>query len=707
VLIEVPALGAVGLPRVFHWGNDLGAVDKCDLANVSRAVEQAVPRNALDDTWPFTLLPSQADGWLGRAGFSGQRSGHVLYPRWDVTQFQASSDACSVVATDEANGLTLHSRIFITPGGLIGIRHRMENTGDDDIEIARIEALLPVPDVAREMMDFTGRWSKERFPQRSEVLFGAHVRESRRGRTGHDAATVLYVGTPGFSNRRGEVWGVHVGTSGNHVHAVEKLPEGAGGSAVVLGGGELLEPGEVVLAPGCEYESPIAWFVHSAAGLDGAAARFHDYLRARPAHPRSPRPLVLNTWEAVYLDHDAERLFDLADRAAFVGVERFVLDDGWFHGRAGTTRRGLGDWWVDDQTWPDGLGQLIKHVRSLGMDFGLWVEPEMVNPDSELVRQHPGWVLADEGRWPRIARHQLALDLAIPEASDYLFERLSALVEEHQVAFLKWDHNRDIHESLHAGRAGTHGQTLALYALLARIRTRFPALEIESCASGGGRIDLGIIDYMDRVWVSDTNDPLERQRIQRWTSQLIPLELQGCHIGPSCAHTTGRRSSLSFRAMTALFGHAGIEWDLAECTEEELEVLRAFSRLYRELRALIHHGTLVHPDHADENALLTGVVSPDRTEAAFVYARLDTSVAAAGERLRLCGLTKSTVYRVEVRRDLGEPASIHVVSPRWMADPIELSGSVLEELGLAAPQLVPQEAMLITATEVRARGRRK
>ncbi len=697
VVLDVPA---AGLPRVVHWGADLGPLTGEELAAAVHAGEPAVPRNALDERWPLTLLPTQGEGWLGHPGLSAHREGRALYPRWVARVEDVTEHGLTVVAREEDDDVELRSVVVLRPGGLLGIRHTVTNTGASAVEIGAVRTLLPVPDLAAEVLDLTGRWAKERVPQRAPLRFGAQVRESRRGRTGHDAATMLLAGTAGFANRSGQVWGVHVATSGNHVHLLERLPEGAGGAAGVLGGGELLEPGEMVLAPGAEYSAPWVWFSWSDGGLDGAARRVHRHLRERPQHPVRPRPLVLNTWEAVYLDHDPARLMSLATLAADVGVERFVLDDGWFHGRPGTVRTGLGDWWVDASAWPAGLGELSAHVRGLGMEFGLWFEPEMVNPDSELVRRHPEWVLARPGRWPRTSRHQLALDVARPEVADYLFGLISSLVAEYEIAYLKWDHNRDLHEPVHLDSAGVHRQTLAAYALMDRLKAAHPGLEIEACASGGARVDLQAVTHADRVWTSDTNDPLERQRIQRWTQQLLPLELQGTHIGPPRAHTTGRATSLQFRALTALFGHAGIEWDIAECTPDELAVLRAWSALYRELRPLLHSGELVHVDHPDPDVLLTGVVAADRSHAVYTYARLDTSVAATGDRLRLAGLDDDATYAVRVREDLGAPDTIHVAPPPWLSEGVTLPGRVLREVGLAVPQLNPQSAVLLELRRV-------
>ena len=253
---------------------------------------------------------------------------------------------------------------------------------------------------------------------------------------------------------------------------------------------------------------------------------------------------MLNTWEAVYFDHDFDTLCRLADRASAIGVERFVLDDGWFAGRRDDTSS-LGDWWVSPDAHPMGLAPLIEHVRARGMQFGIWVEPEMISPDSDLYRAHPDWVLAAPGYEAVLGRRQLVVDLANPSAYDEILGRIDALLADHEIAFVKWDMNRDhVHATGSDGRAGTHAQTAALYVMLDELRRRHPDVEFESCASGGGRIDLAILERAERVWTSDCNDALERQTIQRHASMLIPPEVMGAHVGPPTAHTTGRTHPL-------------------------------------------------------------------------------------------------------------------------------------------------------------------
>ena len=475
----------------------------------------------------------------------------------------------------------------------------------------------------------------------------------------------MFAGTPGHGEWQGSVWGFHLAWSANHVIHAERLADGR--RTIQLG--ELLHPGELTLAPGESYRTPDVIAVHADTGLTAATQQFHRHLRARPSHPSSPRPVLVNTWEAVYFQHDADTLRALADRAALVGVERFVLDDGWFGSRR-SDRAGLGDWVVSDEAHPRGLDDLIDHVSGLGMDFGIWVEPEMVNPDSDVYRAHPDWTLTTDGYEPVLSRNQLVLDLGRDDAYEHVLGQLDALLRDHEIAYLKWDMNRDhIGGSGAAGAAGTHAQTLAVYRLLDELRRRHPTVEIESCSSGGGRIDHEILRRTQRVWASDTNDALERQTIQRGTSMLIPPEMMGSHIGDVRSHTTGRRHDLAFRAATALFGHLGIEWNLLALTEHELGQLTEVVMLHRRLRPLLHGGDVVRFD-TEPAYLAHGVYALDRSEAVVAFAVMSTAPSLTPPPLLLPGLEPERRYRVERSDAAGrQPAATRpnrtsVVRPR-------------------------------------------
>ncbi len=682
------------LPRVLHWGRDLGALDPEALDGLARVSVDAVPPSSATRPPSLPLLPVEVDGWSGTPGLAGHRDGGGHAPRLVVDQLE--HDATSLAASASGAGLDVRVSLSLDAFGILRCAVEVTNVGSTDYDLAAVQPLLPVPSEAAELFDLTGRWCDERVPQRAPFLDGTHLRAGRRGRPGHDAPLLLAAGTPGFGFRHGEVWAVHVAWSGNTTYLAERLPEGAGTGRGVLGGGELLLPGEIRLAPGASYRSPDTVHVWSDQGLDGVSDRLHSSLRARPSHPSSPRPVVLNTWEAVYFDHDLARLTELADVAASVGVERFVLDDGWFGSRRDDST-GLGDWYVSDAVWPDGLGALYDHVRGLGMQCGLWVEPEMANPDSDVLRAHPDWVLtADAPPW----RHQVVLDLARPEVFAHLLERLDSLVAEYALDFLKWDHNRDLHAAVHraadgGGVPGVHRQTAALYRLLDELRDRHPGLEIESCASGGARVDLGILERTDRVWTSDTNDALDRQLIQRWTTLLLPPELCGAHVGPDRTHTTHRRLDLDFRCATALFGHPGMEWDLTGCTEAELATLRRWVELYKRRRDLLHSGRVVRGDLVEPASLLHGVVAQDGSAGLFAFVQLGTAPTTRPGRVRLPGLDPDRTYTVQALDDLGPVNSVRRSDPPWSAGGITLPGSVLGTVGLTMPVLVPAAALLL------------
>ncbi|MCF3962290.1 alpha-galactosidase [Streptomyces fuscigenes] len=702
------------LPRVLHWGADLGELGEGELAALSLTADGAVLNSSTDAPRRFTVWPTEADGWSGTPAHEGHRGGFGTTPRPRLTGADLDADALVLHLDDDVSGLTLTVAYRLDAAGVLGVTTTLARPAaapDDGVpyDLAAVTTLLPVPGRATEILDFTGKWCRERVPQRSTLLHGGHVRAVRRGRPGHESPHLLTLGVPGFGFRTGEVWGLHVAWSGNQRWLAERLPEGAGVDGAVLGGGELLAPGEIRLAPGESYTTPECLFVWSDEGLDGLADRFHDRLRARGGHPATPRPLTLNTWEAVYFDHRLERLLDLADRAAEVGVERLVLDDGWFAGRRDDTA-GLGDWTVDEAVWPDGLGPLVERVHGHGMQFGLWVEPEMVNLDSAMAREHPDWILGPSRGLGPSMRHQYAVNLANEDAWNHLLKALDAVVARYRVDYLKWDYNRDLLEAVHRGadgrdRPGVHAQTEALYRLLDALRERHPGLEIESCSSGGGRVDLGILARTDRVWPSDCNDPVERQAIQRWTAQLLPPELIGTHVGGPVAHTTGRATDASFRLATALFGHAGIEDDLTARDAEEIARLGRWAELYKEKRALLHTGRTVRADLPDEALLLNGVVARDGSEALYSYARVETSADGQPGRVRLPGLDPSGSYRVSIREEVGLPVLHQVAGPAWFAAAlqgrVDLPGTVLATTGIPLPNLAPGQALLLDVARVR------
>ena len=725
------------LPAVVHWGCDIGPVGLDDARGLALAGVHHSASNIIDQPVRLSVLPEHWTGWVGRPGLSGSRAGRDWSPKFTSTGVRVDSEPATVDgeqpvlisltaarvdvdAEDQVAGLGLTLTLELTAAGVLRLRARLTNRVDVEYALNDLVLALPVPPVAREILDLAGRWSKERVPQRQPLHVGVHLREGRKGRTGPEAATLLHLGTPGFTFGAGEIWAVHTAWSGNHTHYAERLSTGE----QVIGGGELLLPGEVRLGRDESYESPWLYGAYGI-GLDAVAHRFHRHLRARPEHPGTDRPVTLNVWEAVYFDHDLDRLVALAEQAAALGVERYVLDDGWFAARRNDLA-GLGDWTVSADIWPDGLHPLIDRVRELGMEFGLWFEPEMINLDSDAARAHPEWVMATGDRLPVESRHQQVINLGLPDCYAFIRDAIFALLAEYRIGYIKWDHNRDLIDAGTSpdGRPGVHEQTLAFYRLLDEIKAAHPGLEIESCSSGGARVDLGVLERTERIWVSDCIDALERQQMNRWTMQLVPPELMGSHIASRHSHTTGRVHDLSFRAATAVFGHLGIEWDLNRASESDLAELRAWIDYFKAHRALLLGGDMVRMDFPDEAIAGHGVVATDQSEAIYSLAAVGRSEVVILGRLPLRGLDPKRHYRVRPVV-VGQPPSGLAPPPWWgsrLAEDEEfafgedhhadwglpadggagvvLSGAALATVGLMSVDLHPEHAVLLHAQAV-------
>ncbi|TAP43118.1 alpha-galactosidase [Arthrobacter sp. S39] len=716
------------LPAIVHWGPELPVLTADQAEALIAANVPVTGSNTVDLPPRPGLLPGQHSGWTGRPGLRGSFAGTGWSPNFSTRSLTLDGTAIKgftssgagllkISALDDAGRLRLDLTVELLPGGLLRSRAELTNLCDETYTLEDLFLSYPIPAEATELLDFAGNHNYERIPQRGTLRTGTHLRENRKGRTAADSAYILHAGTPGFGFGHGEVWAVHTAWSGNHQHFAERVFSGE----QLLGGGELLLPGEVRLARDDSYTSP--WIYASyGAGLDDVARRFHAHVRSRTPQVSAERPVTLNVWEAVYFGHEETKLIDLAERAAALGIERYVLDDGWFGSRRDDAS-GLGDWVVSPDVWPAGLHPLVDRVHELGMQFGLWFEPEMVNPDSDVARAHPEWIMAARADWSVESRNQQVLNLGIPEAYEHVKKQILALLAEYRIDYIKWDHNRDLIEAgnqLDGGRPGVHAQTLAFYALLEEIRSQHPGLEIESCSSGGARVDLGVLEHTDRVWVSDNIDPHDRQAMLRWTTQLLPPEYMGSHIASGRSHTTGRQHDLAFRAGTAIFGHLGVEWDLAKASPEEISALRRWIDFYKQERGLLLGGDVVRMDGPDPNVLVHGVVSTDRSRAIFAAAALDSLYPDPAGRLKLRGLDPETTYVVEPVFPGTTPSGL--LPPKWWGRPTAAGqaiepaslrqatqddlvfpgtnflGSVLTKVGVASPRIHPDQVVLYRVT---------
>lgn len=711
------------LPRIVHWGRPLS--DPHALISSVDALRPQRVSGALDETaWP-SVLPTQAEAWTGSPRFVVRANGVELYCRFAVTDVRIDDDGADVVAEDGEQGVRIVWRCELCDSGLVRQRLTVTNGRAEALEIGHVELAFPVPADMTELLTTTGHHLRERSPQRQPFTIGRFQKASMVGRPDFDASLLLNAGRPGFGFTDGDVYAVHVAWSGNSLMAAERLPYTTGllGGGEVLAGGEMRLPahegaGEDVAPADAGYTTP--WLYGSYGnGLNEVASRFHDELRATHARWRAahgiadkPRPVILNTWEAVYFQHDFETLKALADKAAASGVERFVVDDGWFGDRRDDTA-GLGDWQIAQDVWPDGersLKALADHVHAKGMEFGLWFEPEMVNPDSRMYREHPDWVLKPTAnRLPMQGRNQQVVDLSNPDAYDYVYGCMNTLVAELGIDYIKWDHNKYVTEAVspRTGLPAIHAQTLAVYRIFRDLKTAHPGLEIESCSSGGGRVDFAILSLADRIWASDCVDPVERADIQRYTSLLVPPEMIGEHVGASPAHSTHRATSQEMRMAMAFFGHLGIEWNLLAEPQSALDELGVWVDAYKRHRDDFAHGMAVHGDDADPAVRVDGVISADGERAVYRFTQLTTSQNYPAAPVRLPGLDRCANYVVRplpCSLAAGEPFSElgNGQSPLgwWNVDGIVLSGAALASYGLRPPSLHPANAVLFSVSRI-------
>lgn len=595
------------------------------------------------------LLARHGAGFHGISQLDAIRTGDRRRVDCATISAELRGDRIELTADDPDTGCRVVQDLRFV-GDLLVCEARLANRGDAAIDILRAASLLlPAPDWAGAILTHTGAWGREGHVNRRAFEGGRVEQVGRGGRPGFDGGPSLIVCEPATTERSGRAMACHLAWSGSFRLAVERSVDG---SAQILAERDLA-PGEVRLEPGAVLELPCAVLAVTMDGFSALSHTLHDYARSQSRPVR--RKVHFNTWEARYFEVSDAACRELARSAAALGAERFILDDGWFSGRRDDTSS-LGDWFVDADRFPAGLGPLIETVHDLGMSFGLWVEPEMVSPDSDLFRRHPDWVLGHPGQDLPTGRNQLVLDLSLSEVSDYLFERLSALLDEYAIDYLKWDCNRDLYPARRDGVERGGAQTEALYALLARLRERFPGVEIESCASGGGRIDLGILPHVNRFWTSDATDAIDRIRIQRAASMLMPPELLGAHVGPAPNPMTGRSLPMSFRVAVAFLGHLGIEADPGRLSAGERAVLARGIDAYKQHRDWMGRARLWRLSEAGDDPDAALLVSEDGARAVLRIARVSTPGRPLGARIRLAGLDPDANYAMTELALQGEPA---------------------------------------------------
>lgn len=695
------------LPKVAYWGKRLHHINNMTdikLLNQLNFRQEAKCSPSIEP--PVSLTPGYGQGFVGEPGLVVSNDADAWSSCGDISEVSHTETDIwqNVVVTSEDKHRQLcliHTLALHKTSGVTRMNTRLVNTGNTPLDVAWCAApTLPIADDHSKVLAFEGRWSKEFQPLSFNLNIGGFVRENRKGHTSHDTFPGFILHHPATHEANGSCFGFHLGWSGNHKMRVDTLADGRTYAQL----GELLLPGEVVLQRGESYQSPDLFVAYAADGFSALSQQFHHYVRDQlitETVKNKPRPIHYNTWEGIYFDHNIDTLTELAKKAADIGAERFVLDDGWFQGRR-NDKAGLGDWFVDETIYPDGLTPLINVVNVLGMEFGIWFEPEMVNPDSNLYREHPDWVLSSQHN-PHIPfRNQYVLDLTRKDVTDYLFKCINDILQDYpQITYIKWDMNRDInHSGNPAGKPAIHQQTLAVYQLIEKVKKAHPAVEIESCCSGGGRIDYGILRYTDRVWTSDSNDALDRLMIQRGASFFIPAEIMGAHVGPLDCHITGRRVSMEMRAAVAMFGHMGIEMDPRLLSESEEISLKAALALYKKHRALIHSGNLIRLEggvEAQKMAVNFAIINASKSHGLYTWNQVSESVRYLPPRFKFSGLDLAKKYRL----DIIWPLNIHHYSESVTE---QINGNVytaelLIEMGIQIPIIDPQSSLVFELTE--------
>ncbi|SFB04874.1 alpha-galactosidase [Poseidonocella pacifica] len=670
------------LPHVAYWGASLPFDE--DLGDLVAATQPDITGGMLDALPAITLCPQTSATFPGQPGLSlRDGAGRSLFPAFTLVSVDEREDRLTVRAEDSDLGTRYVASIRYHPTSqLLELSAELET--DTPVAVDWLCApVLPAPQDADRMISFSGRWIGEF--QTAEVPWtpGAYTRHAPTGRSGHEHPPLLYLPSTGATNTGGSCRALHLGWSGGHSMIAEELPDGRRQVQFGKARGSHLKMGRL-------FSSGPLYAAFSRSGHNGCAVAFqrhvHDVLTPSNRSAR-PRPVHYNCWEAIYFDHDLDALKDIVARAADLGAERFVLDDGWF-GLRDDDCTSLGDWTVDTRKYPDGLSPLIDHIQSLGMHFGIWFEPEMINPDSELYRVHPDWILGPADQL--LGRQQLVLDLSKDEVRDYLFDAISDILRSYPVDYVKWDHNRVLPYA-------DATQTSGVYDLFDRLVQAFPDVEFETCASGGGRIDFGILARTGRVWLSDSNDALERLRIQHDAALLLPASVTGSHVGPRHCHSSHRTLSMPFRAWVAAERHLGYEMDPRELTDAEIAVLKRVTAWWKANRDWRMEAD-IHRLDSDDPAIIAEQQIARSGERFVVFAgKAATSAQISPRPVRFTALDPAARYRLT----LANPEDISNLSRGRSAlrdGALTLSGRFMMEHGVQLPYAVPEQIWVIEGT---------
>nr|WSX49039.1 alpha-galactosidase [Streptomyces sp. NBC_00974] len=637
-------IGTDGSPRHLHWGAALGPADLAELiAPASPAASSFEADDAPDE------LAHQTGARFGPAGLQIRFADGTRGAQWHFAGHTLQGGELRLRLTDRNYPLSAELCYRVRPGSDVVERWtELTHTGPDDSDPIAVDRLDSASWTAPALPDYrlshlVGGWNSEFQLHRDRLPVAETVLTSRRGLTSHHANPWLALDDGTAGEERGEVWSCALAWSGSWRITVHRDPVGR----TTWTGGFGHEGTGWTIRPGESLHTPVFAGLYTPHGFGAASRAWHTHIReAVLSSPDRDLPVVYNSWEATGFDVDQPGQFRLAHLAAGLGAELFVLDDGWFGART-DDRAGLGDWTPRPAAFPDGLRPLADEVHRLGMDFGLWVEPEMVNPDSDLYRAHPDWVVHAPTRDATELRNQLMLNFARPEVEAWAQQTLDRLVREYDVDWLKWDANRVVTEAGWPGHPDPDrlwiDHTRAVYRIMDRLRADHPGLRIEACAGGGGRVDLGVLARTDQAWTSDNTDPVDRIGIQHGYSQLFPAQTMAAWVTDSPNIATGRTTPLRFRFHVAMAGALGLGGDLAAWTEDELDEAAAMVARYKEIRPLVQHGRQHRLTTAD-GVTAVHYASEDGTEHAVLAWRPTTRFGHRPAPLALSALQPSARY---------------------------------------------------------------
>ena len=677
------------IPAILYFGPRLHQADE---ACIIPLLQPALPQAMLDTRPSIGLASSYADGSFLNPAIKLHQAGQHWAPQWHVTVEQASEQHLMLALSDRKTGLIVHWHVKVArTSDVWTFDVTLSNQGTVSLELAQWLTTLPLTQHYDQVTSFSGRWVKEFQPQQQPVPLGTLQFTNTRGRTSHDHFPGLLLSQGQPSTDSGQLIACHLGWSGNHQQQVERSQNGL----QQYQAGIALMPGEIILAPGERFLAAPLYVTHTERGLAGVSANFQRFVREDilTLPTTKPRPVHINTWEALYFDHKQTDLDALADAASDIGAERFVLDDGWFAGRR-NDQAGLGDWVVDQTIYPHGLTPLAATLKKHKLGFGLWLEPEMVNHASQLYQQHPDWVLQLADQKQPSGRNQWVLDISRRTVQEHLFAQISRLLDEYPIEYIKWDMNRDLLQAGDAqGKPVYYRYVHSLYALLDRLRAHYPKVEIESCSSGGGRMDYGILKRTHRFWLSDCNDAKERQNMQQWASLFFPAEVLGSHIGPPQSHTTSRVHALAVRAGTALFGHMGIEWDIRKADKAQRAQLAHYIALYKQHRKLIH-SQVRWPLKSHEPHQIAFAIGNEGEQLVSVFQSEMPTVTPPGN-LSLTGLDEHSNYTVQLLIEPEHTGHLMKDKPDWMQTTEFITrGELLQKIGLPLPVMDPETLLI-------------